>query len=232
MHTLVNVLRLAAVGAALLGWTAHAQLLLTGNVTGEFTDVPGINDTIVNAADGSAASFKSGIPEHGWDKRTAIDFSQKDFTDIGPGLVASNLFLITNGRTLLHSTATDAHFDLWLNLTAPGASSRLLTQLVVTIENTPNGADPNSVDDVYTVSSTPIAPFKLDDQFVHFSFVAPPSFTIHENESRPVGDLYVSFTSAPEPSTFAAIGGVLLVGVAAWRALRRRPVCGAAVRAA
>jgi hypothetical protein len=207
---------------------AQAQLLLTGNVTGKFTDTPGPNDTIVNAPGGTSASFKSGIPEHPWDRQTAIEFSQKSFTDIGPGLVAKDLFKVTNGRTLLHSTATAAHFDLWLTLTSPVSHSSLLTSIAFTIENTPNGPDPHSVDDNYTISSSAISPFKIDNTLVQFSFVAPPGVTIHENQSAYVGDLYVKFIPVPEPATYGMIGAALLTGLIGFRALRRRAPSAAA----
>lgn len=211
-----------AFGALLLAPSAQAQLLLTGKVTGSFTDLPGPNTTIVNGPGGSFASFKSGIPEHATDKQTAVEFAQKDFTDIGPGLVASDLFKITNGRTLLHSTATSAHFDLWLTLTSPVSQSTLLTPISFTIENTPNGPDPLAVDDVYGISSSPIAPFKIDDTWVQFTFSAPAGVIIHENESAVVGNLYVTFTPVPEPATYGLIGASVLAGLVMLRTLRRR----------
>jgi hypothetical protein len=201
---------------------AHAQLLLSGKVTGQFTGAPGPHDTIYNAPDGSSAWIKSGIPEHPWDKQTAIQFGQKNFTNIGPGLVASDLFKVTNGRTLLHSTATAAHFDLSLTLTSPVSHSSLLSSIAFTIENTPNGPDPHSVDDNYTITASPIAPFKIDNTWVQFKFVAPASFSIHENQSMYVGDLYVSFVPVPEPATYGMIGAALLTGLIGFRALRRR----------
>lgn len=213
-----QILRLALV-AVLTGPLAHAQLLLSGKLTGEFTDSPGPNDTIYNAPDGSSAWFKSGIPEKATDLQTAIEFSQKDFTDIGPGLVADDIFKVTNGRTLLHSTATDAHFDLTLELTSPSSHSSLLS-IPFTIENTPNGD--GNVDDVYGITAGPIAPFMIDNYKVQFTFVAPDSFTIHENNSAYVGQLYVNFTPVPEPSTYAAAGAALLMGLVGFRTFRRR----------
>lgn len=221
MHTTSRYRTLIALTAGLLLIPlAHAQLLLTGNITGAFTDTPGPNDTINNAPDGSAASFWSGIPEGPADLQTSIEFAQQSFTNIGPGLVASDIFNVTNGRTLLLSTATAAHFDLHLELTAPEAHNRLLTSIPFTILNTPNG--PGSVDDVYWISSSPIAPFQVDDYLVQFEFVAPASFSLDENTSAPVGELWVSFTPVPEPSTYAAFGAVLLVGIIGYRSIRRR----------
>ena len=211
-----------ALGAALLATPAHAQLSLTGNLTGKFTDVPGPNTTIVNGPGGSFASFKSGIPEHSWDLQTAVTFTQKNFVNVTGGLVADNIFTITNGRTLLHSTATAAHFDLWLNLIAPVTHSSLLTPVAFTITNTPNGPDPHSVDDSYTISASPIAPLKINNQWVQFTFSAPPSISIHEDHSATVGSLWVTFTPVPEPSTYAAMGAALLVGLVLVRRFRSR----------
>lgn len=222
MHSLKSTLAWLALGAVIMTPIAQAQLLLTGKVTGNFTDTPGPNTTIYNAPDGSSAWLKSGIPEHAWDKQTAIEFAQKDFTDIGPGLVATDLFKVTNGRTLLFSTAKEAHFDLWLTLTSPVSHSTLLTPITFTIENTPNGPDPQSVDDNYTVAAAAIAPFKINDTLVQFTFVAPDSFSIKENADTYVGDLYVSFVPVPEPSTYGMIGAALLAGVIGFRAMRRR----------
>lgn len=213
-----HVLRLALV-AVLTGPLAHAQLLLSGNLTGEVTDTAGPNDTIYNASDGSSAWIKSGIPETSADKQTAIEFSQKNFTDIGPGLVADDIFKVTNGRTLLHSTATDAHFNLTLALTSPESHSSLLS-IPFTIENTPNGD--GNVDDVYGITAGPIAPFMIDSYKVEFTFVAPDSFILPENNSTYVGKLYVNFTPVPEPSTYAAAGAAFLMGLVGFRAFRRR----------
>lgn len=221
----------AAALAVLLATAAHAQLLLTGRVTGSFTDTAGPNDTVYNASDGSYSYFASGIPEHSSDKQTEIQFWQKSFTDQGPGLVADNIFTVTNGRTLLHSTATAAHFSLWVDITSPESHSGQLTAIPFTIENTPNGADPNSVNDNYTISASPISPFVIDGYRVQFTFDAPPSFTIAENSSAQVGSLSVTFTPVPEPATYGAIGAAVLLGLIGFRMINRRkatPIAAAA----
>jgi PEP-CTERM putative exosortase interaction domain len=211
--------RLAGLSALLVS-AAHAQLFLSGYLTGSFTDTPGTHDTIYNAPDGSQAWIRSGVPETGADLQTAIEFNQKNFTNISGGLVADDIFRVTNGRTLLGTTATDAHFDLWLNLTSPDAHSSLLTPITFTIENTPNGE--GNIDDVYGITASPIAPFDYAGYRVQFSFVAPATFELAENDSTYVGELYVTFTPVPEPSTYAAIGAALLVGAIAVRRFRQR----------
>jgi len=220
MHSTFKHLVQAAVAAALLSTAAHAQLMLSGRITGMFTDSPGAHDTIYNAPDGSFASFKSGVPEHPWYPQTMVEFSQQTFTDIGPGLVADDIFKVTNGRNLLGTTADAAHFNLWVEITSPESHSSLLTPISFAINNTPNGN--TNVDDMYHVSSSAIAPFKIDDTMVQFKFSAPSGFSLHENSSGYVGSLWVNFTPVPEPSTYAISGAALLLGLTALRAYRRR----------
>lgn len=221
MHlaSVLNLARIAGI-SALLASAAQAQLSLTGYLTGSFTDTPGTHDTIFNAPDGSQAWIRSGVPETGADFQTAIEFNRKDFANVTGGLVADDLFRVTNGRTLLGTTATSAHFDLWLHLTAPNAHSSLLAPISFSIENTPNGT--GNVDDFYGITASPIAPFEYAGYRVQFEFVAPASFEIAENSWTDVGQLYVNFTPVPEPSTYAALGAALLVGVVAVRRLRLR----------
>lgn len=211
----------AAVFAALFATVAHAQLLISGRITGEFTDTPGANDTIYNAPDGSSAWFKSGIPYGAGSVQSAIEFSQKNFADVGSGgLIAEELFRVTNGRNLLGSTASSAHFDLWVTLTDPESHAGLLTSIAFTIENTPNNG--GLVDDVFEISASSIAPFTYAGYVVQFDFVAPGTFTLHENESTPIGELYVRFIPAPEPATYGALGALVLLGLAGYRTFRRR----------
>jgi hypothetical protein len=135
-------------------------------------------------------------------------------------LVADNIFKVTNGRNWLGTTADAAHFDLWVELTSPENHSSLLTPVSFTIKNTPNGN--TNVDDGYHVSSSSIAPFKIDNTMVQFKFTAPSGFSLHENTSGLVGTLWVNFTPVPEPSTYALTGAGLLLGAAVFRAMRRR----------
>lgn len=226
MHlaSVLNVARVAGLSALLLS-TAHAQLSLTGYLTGSFTDTPGTYDTIFNAPNGSQAWMRSGVPETGADFQTAIEFSRIDFANVTGGLVADDLFRVTNGRTLLGTTAKSAHFDLWLHLTAPEAHSSVLTPIYFAIENTPNGT--GNVNDIYGITAAPIAPFEYAGYRLQFQFVAPPSFEIPENSWADVGQLYVTFTPVPEPSTYAVLGAGLLVGAVAVRRVRQRKAAAA-----
>lgn len=209
-----------AFATLLLAAPASAQLKLSGKLTGAFTNPLGPNDSMHNAADGSAAWFRSGIPYGEGSVQSAIEFSQKDFVDVEGGLVASEIFRVTNGRNLLNSTATSADFNLYITLTSPEAHAGLLTAIPFSIENTPN--EGSLVDDVFNVSWSPIAPFLYAGYRVQFEFVAPETLIIAENESAEIGELYVSFTPVPEPATYAAFGASLLLGLAGLRAWRRR----------
>lgn len=212
-------LTLLAIALTLLTSAAQAQFLLSGKITGVFTDSPGLNDSIFNAPDGSSASFVSGVPEHASTDPTKIEFAQQTFTDVGPGLIATDIFKVTNGRNLLHTTASHAHFNLSLELTAPTVLSTQLTTIPFTIVNTPNGA--GSVDDDYGISSSSIAPFVINNTRVQFHFNAPGGFALAENASDFVGNLSVTFTPVPEPSTYALTGAALVLGVVGLRAFRR-----------
>jgi hypothetical protein len=221
MHPLLRSHLLPLVVATTLaGPAAHAQLLLSGNVTGMFTDSSSANTTVYNAPDNSYNSFESGIPYYGGDPATTIEFWKQSFTDIGPGLVADDLFKVTNGLNERNSTAGAAHFNLTLNLTDPEASNHLLA-IPFTITNTKD--EPYApVDDAYTLSAGSIAPFVVDGYRVQFTFNAPHSFTVSERDSAYVGSLWVTFTPVPEASTFALAGAALLAGLIVYRTISRR----------
>lgn len=222
MHSKTSMLRLAglALGAALFATVAQAQLMIDGKLTGNFTNALGPNDSMYNAPDGSSAWFKSGLPYTDDSVPTQIAFTQKNFAGVTGGLVADDIFQITNGRNHGGSTSSSAAFDLWVTLTAPEAYTSLLTPISFMIENTEN--DPGLINDNYTITSGPIAPFIYAGHQVQFEFVAPEWITIAENQTASAGALYVSFTPVPEPSTYAAIGAALLVGVIGFRTYRRR----------
>ncbi|HWA87780.1 MAG TPA: choice-of-anchor K domain-containing protein [Opitutus sp.] len=207
--------------SALGGPLAHAQLRLSGNVSGMFTDSSGGHTTVSNASDGSYDYFQSGVPQHSGDSPTMIEFWKQSFTDIGPGLVADNLFKITNGRNLLGTTADSAHFNLNLELTSPEASTHVLA-IPFTINNTPNEPNDQNVNDNFSISAGAIAPFVIDNTRVQFSFSAPSDISIAEKSSMYVGSLWVRFTPVPEASTFAWGGAALLLGFIGFRMLSRR----------
>jgi hypothetical protein len=47
-------------------------------------------------------------------------------------------------------------------------------------------------------------------------------FSIAENATIQKGDITVTFTPVPEPSTYAVMGSALLVGLVAYRRIRSR----------
>ncbi len=213
----------AAIAAALLATVAHAQLMIDGKLTGEFTNGVGPNDEVFNAPDGSSAWFKSGLPYTDDSVPTLISFTQKNFSGVGSGdLVADDIFQVTNGRNHRFSTATSAQFDLWITLTAPEAYTSLLSPISFSIENTENVN--GLVNDSYAINASSIAPFVYAGHWVKFQFVAPDQFTVAENQTTSVGSLYVTFTPVPEPSTYAAFGALLAVGLIGFRTYRRRRV--------
>ena len=221
MHPLLrsNLARLV-LATALGGSLAHAQLLLSGNVTGKFTDATSGHTTVYNASDGSYASFKSGVPYYAGDPPTTIEFWKKSFTDIGPGLVADNLFKVTNGLDLRNTTADAAHFTMTLNLTSPEVATRTLAIpfTITTTKDEPSAPVPDS----YTISAGTIAPLDIGHTRVQFTFTAPADFSVAERDSTNVGSLWVHFTPIPEASTFALSGAALLLGFIGLRVLSRR----------
>ena len=213
---LLPALCAVALGAPL----APAQLFLTGRITAGCTDPTDGYATAFNASDGSMASFYSGVPERAADFQTSVVVDARSFTHAGAGLLAGGLFNVTNGRTLLGTTADHADFDLSIELSSPETGTFLLTAVPFHIVNTPNG--PGSVPDVYSIFSSPIPALEIDHYRVQFTFTAPASFSLDEDTSRRVGDLSVAFTAVPEPAAYAGGAATLLVGLAAARRVRRR----------
>ena len=87
------------------------------------------------------------------------------------------------------------------------------------IDNTPNGSD--GVPDLFSVTFAQPAPVHIGDFLVQFHVnVTDPVFQVNENSTVQKGDITVTFTPVPEPSTYAAIGAALLVGVITLRRFR------------
>lgn len=63
------------------GAVASAQLMLTGHTTGSFDDLSQPNTTVVNSADGSSASFRTGIPVAG-STQSSVAFTNVNFTNV------------------------------------------------------------------------------------------------------------------------------------------------------
>jgi hypothetical protein len=221
MHQGIRSLSALALGLALTCTVANAQLLLSGWTTGSFDDLAEPNTTVVNAADGSAASFHTGIPYHS--TQSKIEFVNSSFTDVGSGNpLQVGLFTITNGMTLLGSAAETASFNLGLQLTSPVWQTVAITPILFHIDNTPNGAI--GVPDSFSVSFSQPAPIHIQNFLVQFHVnVTPLDFLVPENATVKKGDITVTFTPitpVPEPATYALWGSALLVGFVAYRRVR------------
>jgi len=213
----------AALGLVLTCSLAHGQLLLSGHTTGSFVDLSEPNTTVTNAADGSFATFKTGIPAAG-SFQSSVVFNNATFTDVSSGdPLQVGLFTITNGTTLIGSGAPYATFNLGLELTSPEMQSLALSQFQFTIDHTPNDAA-NHNPDQFSVSFTEPASTIVNGYNVRFDVVLDPAdFSLAEGASTVKGAVYAYFTPVPEPSTYALCGAALLGGLILYRRFRTGP---------
>lgn len=219
MHHGIRSLFAAALGLALTCTVANAQLLLSGQTTGSFDDLSEANTTVVNAPDGSWASFHTGIPVSG-STQSKIEFSSVAFSNVGSGdPIQVGLFTITNGMTKIGTGAQTASFNIGLSLTAPTVESVSISSILFHIDNTPNIG--GGIPDTFSISYTQPAPMKIQNFLVQFHVhVDPLDFQVAENATVNKGDITVSFMPVPEPATYAAWGAALLVGFVAYRRIR------------
>jgi hypothetical protein len=219
IHRLFSALAILAVLSVPI---ARGQLLLSGHTTGWFDDLNQANTTVTNAPDGTSASFFTGIPITG-STQSSIEFTSVDFTNVGSGEpIQVGLFDIVNGRTLLGSGASTANFHVGLELTEPEGLTLAITSILFHIDHTPNL--PNSlIPDSFAVSFEQPDPILIDDTLVQFTIhVDPLEFPVGENAMIQKGDITVSFTPVPEPSTYAIGGSLLVLGLATYRRIRER----------
>ena len=216
----IRSLSALALGLALTCTVANAQLQLSGNTTGSFDDLAEANTTVTNAADGSTATFQTGIAVSG-STRTKIDFQNVNFVDVGFGEpIQVGLFTITNGMTKIGSGAHTARFNVGLELTAPEVQTVAISKINFHIDHTVNLPN-SSIPDVFAVSFAQPAPIMVAGFLVQFHVdVDPMLFQVSENATIQKGDITVTFTPVPEPSTYAAWGAALLVGFVAYRRVR------------
>ena len=219
MYQRLRSLGIVCSGLMLLSSVANAQLLLSGHTTGSFDDLSEDNTTVTNSPDGTWARFATGIPTEGSTQST-IEFQNVDFTDVGSGEpIQIGLFDITNGVTELGSGAHTARFNVGLELTSPEAQSVAVSSILFHIDHTPNL--PGAIPDTFSVSFDQPAPVKVQDTLVQFHVnVDPADFQLAENATTQKGDITVTFTPVPEPSTYALGGAALLTGLVAWRRFR------------
>lgn len=229
----VSIPALLALGLVAVLPSANAQLLLSGNAYGVFVDPMVAHTTVSNGPVTSV--FESGVPYRPAapynDETTAITFNGQSFTDVGDGeaLVLGGLS-IRNGVTLLGTTASHAAMDLYLDLSSHGLSAFKLTTLSFSIDSTANNAGAGNVPDLFGVSHSPLNSLTLGGYMASFGLVfSDPAFlsslgkSIAEGSTATTGDVYlnVAFTPVPEPSTYAAMGALVLVGAVCYRRFRR-----------
>jgi hypothetical protein len=217
----------AAIALALLSPIARADLVLSGKTTGSFESIPIVPSTatvtITNNAVTNTALFETGDPYPPSTLPTSILFQGEDFADVTSGMpIDVGLFTIHNGIDYLGSDADDAVFDLGLDLSSPSVDSFLLTKFTFDIVNTPNA--PGLQPDQFGVTFNQPSPIVIDDYDVQFHVVfSPPVITVPEGGTTTRGDVYVTFTPVPEPSTYALWGAMLVGGVILYRRLGREP---------
>jgi hypothetical protein len=219
MHTRIRSVLAAALGLALTGSLAHAQLQLSGHTTGSFDDLAEANTTVTNGAGGAWATFATGIPVSG-STQSQIAFTNDTFTNVHSGQpIQVGLFTITNGMTEIGSGAPTARFNLGLQLTSPTMQAVVLSTITFHIDHTPNL--PGAIPDTFDVSFDQPGATHVGNYLVQFHVnFDPSSFQVAENATVRRGDVTVTFMPVPEPATYALWGAALLVGFVAYRRFR------------
>ncbi len=227
-----RVFSLLILFAALAAPTARAQLI-TGRFWGKFEPLlPGDRGfgftSITNAPFQSI--FRTGQQVGGGGVTTLTETS-RSFSGKGNGdLLGANFLTMLNAPTIVSTTADHAFVDIFMNVPAHGIHNWLLTTLDIGIDNTLNTGS-GGIPDLFLIAFTPLNSFTFGTTKVSFSLDFPPGFEVSpgaqipERHSARTGELFVHFASAvPEPSTYAAWGALLLMGVAGWRKIRTRGV--------
>jgi hypothetical protein len=228
MQLAIRSLFILATGLVLTGSIARAQLVLSGHTIGSFDDLGEANTTINNAADGSWATFQTGIAAEG-SVQSRIEFTNVNFSNVVSGEpIQIGLFNITNGMTEIGSGAPTARFNVGLQLTSPVSQMVAISTVNFHIDHTPNL--PALIPDSFSVSFDQPPPVLIDNYLVQFTLnVDPLDFPLAENATTRKGDITVSFTPVPEPGTYALWGSALLIGFVAYRRMRSAPAMAANV---
>ena len=212
----------AAMGLALMGSRASADLLLSGHTAGAFEPSGGPYTTVTNSADGYNASFRTGVPVDG-SFQSGVQFNGQDFVDISNGSTFS-LGLITyyNGITQIGTSSANGVLDFYLDLSSPAMSPILLTTINFGIDATVNSG--SLIPDQFTATFTQPAPVFIDGQWTKFTINDLPASTeVDENTWVRLANVTVTYLSpVPEPSTYGLIGALGLVGLAGYRRLRQQ----------
>jgi hypothetical protein len=221
MYSTTRLLSALTLASLLTAPFAHGQLMLTGHTTGSFDDLGSPNTTVVNAADGESASFRTGIPVSG-STQSSIAFTNVNFSNVESGEpIQVGLFNIVNGMTEIGSGQQTAVFNLGLELTGPENLSLAIGSINFHIDHTPNL--PALIPDTFAVSFNQPPPVQIQDTLVQFHITVDPlEFPLAENASIRKGDITATFTPVPEPATYAVGGAVLLLSIVAYRRFRGR----------
>jgi hypothetical protein len=230
MHfVLRNLLAASALSLSSLVPALQAQLELSGTASGAFSD-PG--SAFTQVTNGPVVSlFESGVPYRPdapyFDAVTSIRYTGSSFANVGEGeQLDLGLLNITNGITLLGTTAKTAKMDLYLHLPADGITNFKLTTLLFSIDTTANQG--GLVPDLFLIGHSDVNSLNVGGRKVSFDLnLTNPAFatgdgaSIREGQSATDG-LYATlhFSPIPEPSTYALFGAALLAGVALWRRSR------------
>lgn len=217
----------SVLGLTCLAGNARAELILSGSTSGSFTGGDsGIYD-IVNAPDGSSASFLTGYPIDG-SFQSGVVFESTDFAGVSGGdSFAFGLITYYNGRTLIGTSSGFTTFDFYLDLDVPALDPILLTTVTFGIDatvNTTEGTNP----DLFTASFTQPLPILIGDQWVKFTINdLPASVEVREDTWLDVANVTVTyFSPVPEPSTYGLMGAMGLLGLGAYRRFRGMRVAG------
>lgn len=211
-----------ALGLACLAGTARAELVLSGSTAGFFQGTSSGFTEITNTPDGSFASFLTGVPIFG-SFQSGVVFESADFAGVQSGdTFAFGMLSYYNGRTLIGTSSAEAMFDFYLDLDMPDMDPLLLTTITFGIDatiNVPGSAAP----DLFTASFTQPPSLLIGDTLVKFKINdLPVSAEVREGTVVDLGNITVTFTPVPEPSTYGAIAAAALLGLVGYRRLRAR----------
>lgn len=201
--------------------TTRAGFLLSGDTAGFFQPVASPNATIANAADGSHASFRTGVPV-GNSFKSGVKFNTHEFENIGNGDTFSfGLLTYYNGISRLGTSSGTSRFNLYLNFDDPALGKVHLTTITFGINATVNSSAQASPD-AFTASFLQPSPLWLGDEWVKFTINGLSKSTlVAENTCADLASITVTVL-IPETSTYAAILGVAIMGFTA--VYRRRVV--------
>ena len=217
---------------ALAAPVARAQLI-TGKFWGKFEPLlPGDRGFAFTSITNTPfqSIFRTGQQLHGGGV-TTLTFTDRLFSHKGDGdLLGVNFLTLLNAPTLESTTADHAFVDVFMNVPAHGIHNWLLTTLDIGIDNTLNTGS-GGIPDLFLIAFTPLNSFTFGTTKVSFSLDFPPGFEVSpgaqipERHSAKTGELFVHMASTvPEPSTYAAWGALLLLGLAGYRRVRSRGI--------